>query len=634
MADQSNNAWVVWDTRPGPVVEQGLQEAYIQQDDRVLPKLTPGWETRARDRTTLPYASYMYGGEVRLQPFTPVTYDQLEWFSEPAKCHADVRQLDFASIRQSQFQTEDGLPIGGNDLERLKQAGIADLRSKQISDLRSGVKRASDQRAQDEEYDPDTGMKKARAEGPEPPGLFDMLLNRLRGYDSARQNNAGASAGPPSSGGPSTSTGGGGGSGGPPTPPPPPPPPSGGAAPAAPSTSGSGGFAAPTGKRSRFFADDVDFKNRFDASDSRAFMRDIAARFDSLSEAEQKGGAAFLDLFSVLSESFIGDFSELKEEVDANVGGVSPMFDMSAIGIDENMLQNIGVAILRNEGALRPGKSISENEERIQIMGKAMALAQLGSRDWNYSADALGDASFVNAIKRLAVGGKITLENLSQALDIIVDASNLKLGDFKKGHVFGDPTTTLPNMFQGGGSDYSLNNGVVRSYEQVYDEAMSKGIIGASPSVGFISQVNVPRLSALFQGAGDRSRAMAKAHAPPMGIFSALTAVPSIPIPPTAPPAPSSTASRPTVVSASIASTITPVAAGPMGVAAPVAPVMSAQTVADARANLKKVGFPAPKKPGKTSFEKNIGKVLDADETMREAMMRRRAKSNVDNDWK
>lgn len=130
MADQSNNAWVVWDTRPGPVLGQGLQDAYMKQDDRVLPKLTAGWETRQRDRTTLPYSSYFYDGEMRMDPAMPVTYDQLEWFAEPAKAHTDVRQLDFATVRQSQFQSEDGLPLNGGSAPTTGDASLQEIKKK------------------------------------------------------------------------------------------------------------------------------------------------------------------------------------------------------------------------------------------------------------------------------------------------------------------------------------------------------------------------------------------------------------------------------------------------------------------------------------------------------------------------
>lgn len=115
MGDSSNNPWNVWDSRPGPVVEQGLTSAYIAQDTRTFPKNWPGWETRAKDRCTLPYPSYLYTGEMRLQPCVPVTYDQLPWFAEPAKAYGDIRTLDFCTVRESGTTTVDGLPLDGDN---------------------------------------------------------------------------------------------------------------------------------------------------------------------------------------------------------------------------------------------------------------------------------------------------------------------------------------------------------------------------------------------------------------------------------------------------------------------------------------------------------------------------------------
>lgn len=135
MADQSNNLWNILSMRPGPVLGQGLQEAYIKQDDRVLPKLTPGWETRNADRRVLPYASYLYcEGDMRFQPCQAVPYEQLPWFAEPSKSGGTVRTLDFPSVRQNTWSNEDGLPINAteDDVDKiLNRAGqAAELRKK------------------------------------------------------------------------------------------------------------------------------------------------------------------------------------------------------------------------------------------------------------------------------------------------------------------------------------------------------------------------------------------------------------------------------------------------------------------------------------------------------------------------
>jgi len=116
MGDTSNNIWNTLELRPGPVLGQGLQEAYIKQDDRVLPKLTPGWETRQGDRRLLPHASYMYcEGDMRYDPCQDVTFAQLPWFSEPSRATGDVRMLDFPTVRQNKWTNEDGLPINATE---------------------------------------------------------------------------------------------------------------------------------------------------------------------------------------------------------------------------------------------------------------------------------------------------------------------------------------------------------------------------------------------------------------------------------------------------------------------------------------------------------------------------------------
>jgi len=118
MGDLSNNPWNVWETRPGPVVGQGLKEAYIQQDDRVLPMLTSGWVTIDRDRFRFPYPSFLYSTEgERLYPAEPVTYDQLPWFAVPSKDVGFSRKLDFPSIRQGKLTTEDGIPTSATSTD-------------------------------------------------------------------------------------------------------------------------------------------------------------------------------------------------------------------------------------------------------------------------------------------------------------------------------------------------------------------------------------------------------------------------------------------------------------------------------------------------------------------------------------
>lgn len=149
MADWSNNAWNVLETRPGPVNEQGITEAYIEQSDRSLPQNWPGWQTRDRDRFTYPYPSYLATGEMRLFNCMPVTWDQLEWFAEPAVVYGDSRTLDFPSVRQNNYTTEDGLPLNdpeaGDNIRNEAEITVADQqrRRKNAEDIfRNPPKRA------------------------------------------------------------------------------------------------------------------------------------------------------------------------------------------------------------------------------------------------------------------------------------------------------------------------------------------------------------------------------------------------------------------------------------------------------------------------------------------------------------
>jgi hypothetical protein len=157
MADWSNNAWNVFETRPGPVNEQGMAEAYIRQDDRSLPQNWPGWQTRERDRFTYPYPSYLFGSELRLQPCMPVTWDQLEWFAVPAISYGDSRNLDFPSVRQSQYTTEDGLPLNDADAE-------AAIRNQAELNIANSARKRKEQESAVDNAGSST-LKRARVEG-------------------------------------------------------------------------------------------------------------------------------------------------------------------------------------------------------------------------------------------------------------------------------------------------------------------------------------------------------------------------------------------------------------------------------------------------------------------------------------
>lgn len=137
MADSSNNLWNILEMRPGPVVGQGLQEAYLKDDTRILPDLAPGWKTKEKNRQRLPYDSYFYeDGNLRLQPCEQVTYDQLPWFASPALASGDVRTLDFPSVRQNMFTQEDGLPMNAGPEEVASITGQAKNRAKDIYNSR------------------------------------------------------------------------------------------------------------------------------------------------------------------------------------------------------------------------------------------------------------------------------------------------------------------------------------------------------------------------------------------------------------------------------------------------------------------------------------------------------------------
>ncbi len=162
MGDTSNNIWNIESLRPGPVVGQGLQEAYLKDPTRVLPKLTAGWETRQRDRTELPYPSNFYeDGNLRLDPCQAVTWDQLPWFAEPSKATGVVRILDFASVRQNQYSQEDGLPLNGD--ETAVDKAMNDPKYRRDAMQKDRIRSESDVKG---EPDPDDLWGESRAKRP------------------------------------------------------------------------------------------------------------------------------------------------------------------------------------------------------------------------------------------------------------------------------------------------------------------------------------------------------------------------------------------------------------------------------------------------------------------------------------
>lgn len=180
MADQSNNLWNILSMRPGPVLGQGLQDAYIKQDDRVLPKLTPGWETRNADRRVLPYASYLYcEGDMRLQPCQAVSYEQLPWFAEPSKSGGTIRTLDFPSVRQNTWTNEDGLPVNATEDEVdkiLKRAGQAQqLRNETMKQQRDRFRGEVSEEGESYGKGPPSKRQKVEGEGEEAAPSYESL---------------------------------------------------------------------------------------------------------------------------------------------------------------------------------------------------------------------------------------------------------------------------------------------------------------------------------------------------------------------------------------------------------------------------------------------------------------------------
>jgi hypothetical protein len=121
----SQNLWHIWEQAPLHIVTQGIQEAFLIDPNRSLPNNRGGWETRERDRTTLPYPTYFYNGELRGgRTFTP-SPDQYSWWGPGTLAAPFVPQIDSFTLRQKGPVAEDGIPLNeppDDILQRLSSA--------------------------------------------------------------------------------------------------------------------------------------------------------------------------------------------------------------------------------------------------------------------------------------------------------------------------------------------------------------------------------------------------------------------------------------------------------------------------------------------------------------------------------